>query len=117
MDIGMNPMFFRLCRLAKLVRLIRVLRFLNMLDSLQLIVSSIMASFSILVWSALLLTLLFAMCAIALNYMLFEYLDDRDGSDIEMQHRIYRYFGTFTRALLTMFEITLGNWIPACRAL
>ena len=30
---------------------------------------------------------------------------------------VYTYFGTFSRSLLTMFEITLANWPPVCRAL
>jgi len=30
---------------------------------------------------------------------------------------IFDYFGTFTRSMLSMFEITLGNWIPITRLL
>jgi len=30
---------------------------------------------------------------------------------------VFKYFGTFARTMLTMFEITLGNWMPPCRAL
>lgn len=27
------------------------------------------------------------------------------------------YYGSFARSMLTMFELTLGNWMPPCRAL
>merc|ERR1712096_118881 len=27
------------------------------------------------------------------------------------------YYGTFTRCIITMFEVTLANWGPPCRAL
>merc|ERR1711983_67735 len=30
---------------------------------------------------------------------------------------VFKFYGTFARAMLTMFEITLGNWMPPCRAL
>merc|ERR1711987_41602 len=30
---------------------------------------------------------------------------------------LFLYFGTFTRCLLSMFEITLGNWPPVARLL
>merc|ERR1711879_433921 len=35
----------------------------------------------------------------------------------EVQTRVFKYFGTFTHAVLTMFEITLANWIVPCRLL
>merc|ERR1711862_999027 len=30
---------------------------------------------------------------------------------------MYEYYGSFSRCFLTMFEITLANWPPACRLL
>merc|ERR1712000_478352 len=33
------------------------------------------------------------------------------------RHEVFKYYGTFARTMLTMFEITLGNWMPPCRAL
>merc|ERR1712137_94430 len=39
----------------------------------------------------------------------------RDGSqDIDARTSIYKNWGTFTRALVTMFEATLANWGPIC---
>mmetsp|Transcript_3177 Transcript_3177/g.7143 ORF Transcript_3177/g.7143 Transcript_3177/m.7143 type:complete len:295 (+) Transcript_3177:256-1140(+) len=31
------------------------------------------------------------------------------------RHSVFRYFGTFSKSVLTMFEITLANWIPVTR--
>merc|ERR1719171_1141632 len=36
---------------------------------------------------------------------------------MEIRQQVFLYFGTFTRATLTMFEVTLANWVPACRLL
>jgi hypothetical protein len=35
----------------------------------------------------------------------------------EAKSDIYKYFGSFLRATLTMFEVTFGNWYTPCRVL
>jgi len=44
-----------------------------------------------------------------------EILDD--SRVMETRRSLFSYFGTFTRGTLTMFEVTLGNWVPSCRFL
>lgn len=41
----------------------------------------------------------------------------RDSDDPEARAVVYQYYGTFTRTILTMFEIMFANWGPACRVL
>jgi len=42
----------------------------------------------------------------------------RDASNTQTTRQlVFKHYGSFTRALLTMFEVTLGNWMPPCRAL
>jgi len=36
---------------------------------------------------------------------------------LDDQRIVFTYFGTSLRAIFTMFEVTLGNWPPACRIL
>merc|ERR1719401_2035344 len=33
------------------------------------------------------------------------------------RREVFNYYGTFTRAMITMFEIHLANFAPACRVL
>merc|ERR1712046_40938 len=40
-----------------------------------------------------------------------------DPEDLEKHRLVYQYFGTFTRCLFTMFELTLANWAPVARIL
>eukprot|EP00415_Alexandrium_ostenfeldii_P001640 UN1640 len=56
------------------------------------------------------------MIALILQTLLEEFIQDETNkqSDREL---IYRYFGTFSKATLSLFEITLANWIPVGRAL
>merc|ERR1719215_223071 len=45
-----------------------------------------------------------------------EHLEDK-GIDDALKTKIFGYYGTFLRSTLTMFEVTLANWAPACRML
>merc|ERR1740130_2242438 len=39
------------------------------------------------------------------------------AEEMQTHLKMYEYFGSFTRCLLSMFEITLANWAPICRML
>jgi Ca2+-binding EF-hand superfamily protein len=114
--LPLDPMLLRLFRLVKLLRMLRLIGNLRGLDSLYLMTTSIKASFQALAWSMVLLFLITMMLALVLNQTLDGYLVD-DDKPVEQRRTIYKYFGTFSKAMLTMFELTLANWIPASRAL
>merc|ERR1712078_176798 len=40
-----------------------------------------------------------------------------ESNPYEKRQEGYRYFGTFSRSLFSMFEITLGNFVPVSRML
>merc|ERR1740117_2562454 len=56
------------------------------------------------------------MCALLMQTLVESFVEDGD-KDIERRQLVFKYYGTFARSMLTMFEITLGNWMPPCRAL
>lgn len=37
--------------------------------------------------------------------------------DEENRIAVFRYYGTFSRTMLTMFEVLFANWVPSCRIL
>merc|ERR1719379_2527428 len=39
------------------------------------------------------------------------------NNPMEARQEVYKFYGSFARSMLTMFEMTLGNWMPPCRAL
>merc|ERR1719352_2248153 len=51
------------------------------------------------------------------SYHLTENIDVDNEADMEKRRRIFELFGTFTRSIFTMFEITLGNFVPVARVL
>merc|ERR1712228_800514 len=73
-------------------------------------------STNVLVWSGVLLLVFQLMVALVLNNMLQDFMSD-ENNDMEKRRIIFEYFGSCSRATLTMFEITLGNWPPVARIL
>eukprot|EP00438_Fugacium_kawagutii_P008705 Skav236565 [mRNA] locus=scaffold1066:482436:484876:- [translate_table: standard] len=119
-----NSQVLRLARLIRLFRLLRLVRRIQQFDSLYLMSTAIRSSFGILGWTAALLFLIQMLFALVLNQLLYgfyfsaELMKQEGNEDLKDKFElVYTYFGTFSRALLTMFEITLANWPPVCRAL
>lgn len=111
-----NPMLLRLIRLIRLLRLLRLVKVMEMFDTLMLMVTSIRASASVLCWGTLVLTLTMTGCALVVNDMVWPVMDD-NSVDLEVRKQLFAFWGTYGRCMVTMFEVTLGNWVPACRLL
>jgi len=114
-SLPLDPMLLRLFRLVRLMRMVRLVRFFEKFDALYLMMTSIKGSIAALAWSSILLLVVQMMLALFIATILEGYLisDETDGD----KHKVYEYYGTFSRAMLTMFEITLGNWIPVTRVM
>lgn len=113
--IGIDPTMMRLVRLVRLVRLLKVFKAMSEFDSLFLLLKSISASIDALIWSLLILFFVQAGSALFLCQMLSADMENND--DDSVRDGLFMYFGTFSRAMMTMFEITLANWVPTCRFL
>jgi len=111
-----NPMLLRLARLARLLRLLRLVRTIQMFDVLHLLVGCLQASAKVLLWSLVVLCGIMVACALTLNFLLDPFILDSNKPH-ESRTLVYKYFGSFTRSMLTMFEMTLGNWVPPVRLL
>lgn len=115
-DDMLNTTVLRLLRIAKLARGARVVKLSTALDSLRMILKCIRASFLTLFWSLFLLFVIQCIGAMSLMYSLESYYDN-PMTDPDERLMIFKYFGTFTRTMLTMFEVLFANWIPPCRIL
>jgi len=56
------------------------------------------------------------MIAFVLQQLLETYVLD-EANPLDKRLEVFMFYGTFARTMLTMFEITLGNYMPPCRAL
>jgi len=115
-SIPINTGMLRFARLTRLLRMLRLVRAMKEFDSLHLMITSIKGSIMALLWSSALMFVVQMLIALVLNTMLEGYLLDTTQTT-EDRHEIYMYFGNFSKAMLTMFEITLANWIPCARSL
>mmetsp|Transcript_25247 Transcript_25247/g.58120 ORF Transcript_25247/g.58120 Transcript_25247/m.58120 type:complete len:771 (+) Transcript_25247:75-2387(+) len=111
-----DPALLQVLRLMKLLRLVRLFRQQQGFGALYLMTTALWGSFTILAGSAALLILVLMMLALLANQVLVETYLTKDYS-IQEKLEVYEYFGTFSRALLSLFEMTLANWPPVCRLL
>jgi len=96
--------------------LLKVLRKLEVFDSLRVLFGSIAACGPIFIWSVLVLFLFQIVVGLGLNSFLMDFVRNSDNP-IEARLSVFSYFGTFSRSILTMWELTLGNYAGICRVL
>ena len=99
----------RFLRLAKLLRLLRLVRSFQVFDVLHLLVGSIKCSLGVLLWSLVFLIAMMTMIALALNTLSEIHVADQNQPD---RLQVFLYFGTFSRSMMSMWEVTLGNPAP-----
>jgi len=87
-----------------------------MFDILHLMAASLSASLSALFWSVLLLFgIMMSAALVMVSAVQFYIVDETNPNDKRMI--AYGYFGNFTKAFLSVFELTLGNFTPIMRFL
>ncbi|CAE7279902.1 Catsper1 [Symbiodinium natans] len=111
-----NPILFRLLRIGKLARAIRMVTMNSVLASLQLLIKCIGASANMLFWSFCLLTFVQCVAGMVASTLCRDFISDETQSML-LREEVFRFYGTFTRTFLTMFEILFANWSPPCRVL
>jgi len=117
------PQSLRLLRLFRLMRLVRLLRTLEHMDVLYIMVTAIKDMTMILVSAVALLSVMLMSCSLFLTQIMHStYFKDVTASslspaELAKHQELFEYFGTITRCLLSMFELTLGNWPPVTRLL
>eukprot|EP00440_Ansanella_granifera_P002203 gb/GFBE01002384.1/.p1 GENE.gb/GFBE01002384.1/~~gb/GFBE01002384.1/.p1 ORF type:complete len:553 (+),score=115.54 gb/GFBE01002384.1/:1-1659(+) len=116
-SMPIDPNLLRLARLARLVRLLRLAHKIKAFDALYLISTSLTSSMSILCWAVA----MFFLCQVTLALFLTNFLSEvyLGNTDIPKEDRqaVFTYFGTFSRSVFSMFELTLANWPPISRLL
>eukprot|EP00927_Polykrikos_kofoidii_P050656 TRINITY_DN4454_c0_g1_i3.p1 TRINITY_DN4454_c0_g1~~TRINITY_DN4454_c0_g1_i3.p1 ORF type:complete len:760 (+),score=114.68 TRINITY_DN4454_c0_g1_i3:48-2282(+) len=115
-NIHFKPLILRMVKLMRLARLLRIVRFITIFDPLHLLVKSVVSSITLLVWSLALLLFIIMVTAMVVNQFLDEFHWDQ-SIQIDKRLEVFRQWGSMSRALETVFEITLGNWGPPCRLL
>jgi hypothetical protein len=110
--------FLRILRLLRLLRLIRLVRRFHFLDSLHLMTTALAGSFGSLCFSAMLLFVILTVFAMLFTTSVrWQYFHDESTLSDETKTQLFLYFGTYSRSMLSMFELALANWPQICRFL
>ncbi|CAJ1371459.1 unnamed protein product [Effrenium voratum] len=116
-SIPVNSQVLRLLRMARLMRLLRLVRRIQQFDHLFMMTTAIRGSFGILAWTSAVLFLVHMMLALLVQQWLFYFYFEDPAMTLEDKNQIFEYFGTFSRSLLTFFELTLANWAVPTRVM
>mmetsp|Transcript_137578 Transcript_137578/g.252334 ORF Transcript_137578/g.252334 Transcript_137578/m.252334 type:complete len:628 (-) Transcript_137578:194-2077(-) len=114
--LPVNPSMLRMMRLLRMLRLFRILKAMKAFDSLFLLLKSIYSSMHAAVWSFFFLTAVHVIAGLFLCQVLQGFMNDVQRP-LEVRQKVYNYFGTMTKSMFTMFEISMANWAGPCRVL
>jgi hypothetical protein len=103
-------------KLMRLFRLLRILRAIHIFDILHLMVMACLSSLMVVFWSVMLLVLVIVVASLCVSQFLQPYLEDT-AHPLSERIEVFEQWGTFSRSMEIMFEVTLGNWGPPCRIL
>ncbi|CAE7231662.1 Catsper1 [Symbiodinium sp. CCMP2456] len=114
--LPVNLALLRLLRIGKLARPIRMITMSSVMASLQLLIKCVAGSVNMLFWSMCLLFFLQCVAGMIVSTICRDYIESPAHSP-ELRQEVFQYFGTFSRTMLTMFEILFANWGPPARVL
>jgi len=95
--------------------LLKIVRNLQGFDALYVMSTAISGSASACMWAVVLLCAIQMSLALIMTQVLMGTYFKDETVPVADRQKVYEYFGTFSRALLSMFEMTLANWPPICR--
>merc|ERR1712137_1052096 len=110
----LNPTVLRVMRLARLARLAKLVKKMEAFDSLRVMIKSLHACIAVLLWSLVLIFFVEMMVGLFLINMLSKEIENPERL-LSERLEIFMNFGTFSRAMISMTELTLGNFVPLCR--
>merc|ERR1712048_864021 len=112
----LNPLTVRIMRLGSLVHRLIETSTHAAIGPLRLLIKAIKASWSTLTWPLALLVAVQFIAALVVSAAVRNFIND-DTQDLEQRQQVYGYYGTFSRCMITTFEINFANFSPACRVL
>eukprot|EP00404_Azadinium_spinosum_P030869 CAMPEP_0180564782 /NCGR_PEP_ID=MMETSP1037_2-20121125/5193_1 /TAXON_ID=632150 /ORGANISM="Azadinium spinosum, Strain 3D9" /LENGTH=548 /DNA_ID=CAMNT_0022581703 /DNA_START=1 /DNA_END=1647 /DNA_ORIENTATION=- len=103
-----NLTFMRVIRILKITKALRMVKLINFFSKLRLILNSLLGSFSSLMWSIVMLGLIFFMFALVFVQGVTPVLMD-PTLDHEKEEEVREHFGSVSNAIFTLFQTTFGG--------
>eukprot|EP00929_Paragymnodinium_shiwhaense_P090423 TRINITY_DN5060_c0_g1_i1.p1 TRINITY_DN5060_c0_g1~~TRINITY_DN5060_c0_g1_i1.p1 ORF type:complete len:643 (-),score=109.81 TRINITY_DN5060_c0_g1_i1:182-2110(-) len=111
LDKYFSPFILRLVRVTRLLRLLKFVKTFEAFDTLRLLVRSIKACVSTMVWTGILVFSIIMVFAMFFCLLLLDTLRD-ESLEADVRVQLFELFGTFDRGILSIHEVTFGNWVP-----
>jgi len=108
---NLNMSFLRTMRMLRLARLLRVIRIMDIFRQLRVLMKTIILSFTSIFWSMLILFIFMLVSSLLVCQLLQETITDSNVDD-EIREFSRRYYGTSSKALYTIFEVTFSGCWP-----
>jgi hypothetical protein len=108
---GHGTSLLRMLRFLRFVRVLRIVRVLKLFHELRVLVKTCISSFRALIWSMILLSIMMIIGALFLCEVLKDFIRD-ESNDMQWRLWVFRYYGTSSRAIYTLFEVTLAGCWP-----
>jgi len=107
-----NISFLRTMRLLRLARLLRIIRMMNFFQQLRVLMHTMVLSFLSVFWSMLILLLFMLVSSLLLSQLVQDFVSD-GGEDVRPSREwAARYYGTSSKSLYTVFEMTFSGCWP-----
>jgi hypothetical protein len=104
--------------MVKVLRLVKIVQVFHGLDTLYLMSTAMSGCGWALLWGVCALVFIMTFLSIVCTSLFRSYLYDVEGNlSEEDKMTLFSYFGTFTLSFLSLFELSIANWIPICRFL
>jgi hypothetical protein len=111
-----NPSMLRMLRFLRMMRMLKLLKSSDVFESLLFFIKAIQESIGALIWTFVVLLCIQLAVGMLLHQLVNLFLQD-SSNDVEARKRVFKYFGSFSKTMMTMFEITMANWVTTCRLL
>lgn len=117
--IPFSPNLLRIFRLARLLRLLKLLRKFQSFDPAMMITTALRGSLDAQAAAYMLLLLFLTLPALVLTNVVRQFYLGAESQieSKETREELFLLFGTYTRSMVSMFELALGNWPPITRFL
>jgi voltage-gated sodium channel len=117
-EVNFNVNVVRILRAVRAVRVLRLLRSMEKLQSLHVMTTALQACVTSAAWALVILFLVETVFALILTkFFQIWYLGGDSVLTSEQKREAYLYFGSYARAMVSMFELALANWPTICRFL
>lgn len=114
--MGVDPLILRLLRMLKLTRILKMFRVSSALHTMNYIMKAVAASRSTLLWSMILIFMIQTVAGMFVVQLAASFVTN-ESNTMAARLDVYKYYGTFSKASFSMFEVTHVNYARAARVL